>query len=540
MHNPTYLTLSRNGVFHLRWPMPRKLHPEGKPSTIKFSLRTRDPREALRLSRYLSYAAHWIVTHGASEGMRYQDMRDTLHRHFSELLEAQQQRMADTGPLAPSDIAALETGRAVSLGAVSGRYSLSLVEDDTALLERFIEKYELPVEAGSHEYELLRKELPTAYRDFCTSVLAHNRSLASYDFNAKPVDGTPNKPTTETATLGDTIGKFIAEQVRTNRWAPRSEAQNRQHLEFIESYLGVHRGVDSITRKMAGDLKDTLLRLPKNMNKNPRTRGKTLDEILEMEHAERLSTRTVTMYLRTYSSLFGWAVSRGLVKENPFSGLGIKGNDRNQVDREAFTTEQLQRIETALLTEDPETAPKETHKWASLILIYTGARLNEICQLDVADIREHDGILCFDVNDEGDGKHLKNRSSIRTVPIHSRLIELGLMDYVERMRTKKAERLFPQFSYSKGYGGYGRNVSVWFNTKLLVRLGIKTKQLVLHSARHTMVTRLSQAGVEEPVVKGVVGHTQQGVTQQHYFKAGYTVSQLKEAIEKFQFPHVPS
>lgn len=35
------------------------------------------------------------------------------------------------------------------------------------------------------------------------------------------------------------------------------------------------------------------------------------------------------------------------------------------------------------------------------------------------------------------------------------------------------------------------------------------------------------------MVKAVVGHTRQGVTQQHYFKQGYTVSQLRDAIEKF-------
>ncbi|MGE0280841.1 MAG: DUF6538 domain-containing protein [Rhizobiaceae bacterium] len=52
-----YLTLSRNGVWHFRWPIPKGLHPQGKASTIKVSLRTREPKTALGLARFLGYVA---------------------------------------------------------------------------------------------------------------------------------------------------------------------------------------------------------------------------------------------------------------------------------------------------------------------------------------------------------------------------------------------------------------------------------------------------------------------------------------------------
>jgi len=54
---PTYLSLSRHGFFYLRWPLPLGLCEPGKASDIKVSLRTRERREALRLSRYLTYVA---------------------------------------------------------------------------------------------------------------------------------------------------------------------------------------------------------------------------------------------------------------------------------------------------------------------------------------------------------------------------------------------------------------------------------------------------------------------------------------------------
>jgi len=58
---------------------------------------------------------------------------------------------------------------------------------------------------------------------------------------------------------------------------------------------------------------------------------------------------------------------------------------------------------------------------------------------------------------------------------------------------------------------------------------------VFHCLRHTMVTRLAQASVEEPKIKALLGHSQTGVTFGTYFKESYLPSQLKDAIEAFEF-----
>ena len=50
-----------------------------------------------------------------------------------------------------------------------------------------------------------------------------------------------------------------------------------------------------------------------------------------------------------------------------------------------------------------------------------------------------------------------------------------------------------------------------------------------------MVTRLVQAGVEEPLVKAIVGHSQTGVTYSTYFKDSFLPVQLSEAIGRFDF-----
>jgi integrase len=162
--------------------------------------------------------------------------------------------------------------------------------------------------------------------------------------------------------------------------------------------------------------------------------------------------------------------------------------------------------------------------------MFTGARLNEICQLDIADVQRDGDTWFLNITDEGDdNKSVKSKAARRKVPLHSELIRLGFLDFVEGRKT--GTRLFPDYSYSAN-GGYGRNLGRWCNESFLPKLSIKQPGLVFHSLRHTVVTRLGQANVPDPQIQCIVGHAREGVTQEVYLREGYTLPQLKEAIEK--------
>jgi integrase len=167
-----------------------------------------------------------------------------------------------------------------------------------------------------------------------------------------------------------------------------------------------------------------------------------------------------------------------------------------------------------------------------LLGMFTGARLNEICQLDIADVQQDGGIWFLNITDEGnDTKSVKSQAGRRNVPLHAELIRLGFLDFVESR--KSGARLFPDYKFITN-GGYGRNLSRWCNDVFLPKLGIKQPGLVFHSFRHTVVTRLSQADVPEPIIQCLVGHARSGVTQEVYNRGGYRLAQLKEAVDRFQ------
>ncbi len=200
--------------------------------------------------------------------------------------------------------------------------------------------------------------------------------------------------------------------------------------------------------------------------------------------------------------------------------------------RTGFSLDQIKTLTEALLHPIGSVIPTNSRKWGSLIGLYTGARLNEVAQLELSDVRSEDGIWYIDVNADGPNKRTKNDASARKVPIHQRLIGLGLLEYVEAMRREGATRLFPDFGYDRN-NGYGRTLGRWFNDRFLPGLGLKTDQLVFHSLRHTVVTQLKEARVEHDLVQAIVGHTPDGTT------AGYTdppsLGRMCEALHKLPY-----
>ncbi|TCA17640.1 site-specific integrase [Rhizobium leguminosarum bv. viciae] len=542
MFNPVYLVKSRCGVFYLRWPLPKQLHPQKKASTLKLSLQTRDPRKALRLSRSLSQIGERLNEYGMAYGMRHEELRSVLTEHFRQLLNDAKTEMNDTGPLSELDRQTYETSKRVAKQARKTDAPLSLVKSDDDLLARFIEKYDLDIEEGSSEYGWLDREMKLSFHGFLKAVLAYDRSLQRYDFDTGPASSVAEMPQPAKAasmTIADVAAAYSKERQRGNAWAAKTVIEKADHIKLLEEILGGDTDVRTLTAMEAKRVKDTLLAYPRNRSKNPLTRGRPLADVLDLPGIEIIQVATINKYLQTYHELFEWAKQNHHTTENLFSGLTVKQTKKNKDgERDPYTDDQIQLILQTVLHNDRGLITKPYQKWATLIGIFTGARLGEIAQLHLKDIREQDGIWVFDMNEEGDRKSLKTSAARRLVPIHSKLIEAGLFDYVQAMTNEKATKLFPDFSYD-AKNGWGRQQSRWFNDRLLVQLGLKTKTRVFHSLRHTVNTRLLQAGVADPLVKSIIGHEQDGMTHRQYFKEGYTLQQRNEAMQKLDYS-VPS
>jgi integrase len=85
--------------------------------------------------------------------------------------------------------------------------------------------------------------------------------------------------------------------------------------------------------------------------------------------------------------------------------------------------------------------------------IYTGARVNELAQLEVKDIIVEEGIPAITITASGGtAKRIKSESSRRTIPLHKDLLTLGFLVYVSNIRQQGHTQLFP--TLKPGPNGY--------------------------------------------------------------------------------------
>lgn len=283
----------------------------------------------------------------------------------------------------------------------------------------------------------------------------------------------------------------------SRQWPEKTAKQIRAYLNILLEYFGPDRLLGSITKQDASNVKKILQALPASRNTKPALKGVPLLEVVKVRDHKTISPKTTNSHIDTFRRFFDWAERHGYTPHKLFEGMKVPKAKDAATERKPFTKAQTQLIFEKLTAISSSLVRKESHKWGALLGIYTGARLNEICQLEVTDIQQIEGIWFLNITDEGgSNKRLKAKASKRKVPLHSDLIRLGFLKFVESR--SKGQRLFHDYSYTAS-GGYGRNLGRWFNENFLPKLGIKEPSLVFHSLRHTMITRLGQAGVPEPI-----------------------------------------
>lgn len=211
----------------------------------------------------------------------------------------------------------------------------------------------------------------------------------------------------------------------------------------IRRFVELHGdlGIKDINRDHIRSFKEAMLQVPSRPTWE--VRALTLPLILERTRDDadikRLSPTTVNeKALATLSAVIGWADDQGLRDGNPALGLKIKSGKFSRKRRAIYSIDDLNaifRLPVFLNGERPKGGAGEAAKWLPLLALYTGARLEELGQLRVRDVkRSAEGIWFLDLITLEEDQRLKSDASRRRVPIHRQLIELGFIDYAGEQR----------------------------------------------------------------------------------------------------------
>jgi len=237
---------------------------------------------------------------------------------------------------------------------------------------------------------------------------------------------------------------------------------------------------------------------------------------------------TVNQCLSHLRSFFAFATNNGYAKieQNPVDDMFIKHAKNNIKKRDMFYDDDLAVIFD--WKNYRKLAIKPDYFWGPLICLYSGMRIEEATSLELNDIKEQDGVHFFRVSDA------KTEAGNRSIPIHSKLIELGFLKFVklsQSAKNRENDRLF--WYLVDGHNGTKKNLSRRFS-EYLVKIGVKDPTTCFHSLRHTVITRLSARMVNDSTVYQLTGHVDKKNAHFDYLHA-LPMLTLQAGIEALDF-----
>jgi integrase len=240
-----------------------------------------------------------------------------------------------------------------------------------------------------------------------------------------------------------------------------------------------------------------------------------------------MSVKSVNKHIARLGSLLKYCNDIGMIVNNPASGLKLSEKQRADQERNVYAPEDIKKIVCGL----PMSVSCPERYWIPLIGLYSGLRLNEISQLYVEDVIMLDGCWCFNINADKN-KRLKNAASARVIPVHPKLIELGLIQYCENIHKAGHPRLWMNLEWAD-ISGYTNSICKWYQRFNRQHVTEDPKK-VFHSMRHTVADTLKQKGVPEVVIAEVLGHTHTSITSGRYGKR-YQPKILLDALMQLDY-----
>jgi integrase len=230
------------------------------------------------------------------------------------------------------------------------------------------------------------------------------------------------------------------------------------------------------------------------------------------------AAKTTREIIANLGAFFNWCIDASMTAgPNPFARKGrlAKDSTKGTVKRRPWTPEEIEKLLNGL--------PHKGDLWSlSVLALYTGARIEELCGLEVKNVR--DDRLCI-VPERG----TKTEAGMRDVPLHPILRPLvrelaknSTDGYLISGLPVGGEDDKRSHEASKRFGRARR------------KLKLDDPRIPFHAFRNTFANALERANVPASTAKLIVGHKRQDLTYGHY-SPGLPLDLQQEAVNKVTY-----
>ena len=241
--------------------------------------------------------------------------------------------------------------------------------------------------------------------------------------------------------------------------------------------------------------------------------------------AQGLAAKTVKNHVNVLHALWASAITNERVTraDNPAHGIRVSAKRDPATRRLPYSDDDARTILRATR------GHTGARRWLMWLLLYTGARLDEICQVTKADVRhDPEGGYYLDIHhgQPGEGRHLKNLGSERKVPIHRQVVAEG---FIEWTTSRPDGPLWPDLrpdTFGSRGGTASKVLGRWVRS-----LGIDDSRKVLHSARHRFKDVCRACEIPKDQHDALTGHSGSGDVGSGY-GLGYPLATLRRAVNR--------
>ncbi len=330
--------------------------------------------------------------------------------------------------------------------------------------------------------------------------------------------------------LKDAFEIFETNTKRADKWSPDTQRLVTCVKKLLFLYFNEDTPVHKITRDNLLEFRELLYKIPTKLAQKSRYKDKNLSQILKLgEKDDKLSEPTIQKYMIRVIQFFNYCFGSGYISRSITAKMNVKididPSERAVLPYDVSEARMIFEIVTSIKQsgKSPSSRIKASELYyVTMIAAYSGMRIKEITQLHKEDIILKDGIYCFNIN-TNDGKTTKTKNSIRFVPIHSKLIDLGLLEYVN---SKKSGNIFKVSN---------KDFSEIFRSQIQRKFIDKDSKKTFYSFRHYFIDYLVQREVEANLIAQIVGHEKQYKILLNTYAKPINANTLKAKVEMVSY-----